>query len=178
MVALDVVRDGYRQASGKLFTIPAIGKYVVFVSTKEQVEEASSAPIDQLSFNEAIDEQFRPHIIFNGFRFDPKDPRYSVPINAMKVRMRDNLPALIPRLVAYTNKSFQDELPKKGQHSEWIEISPHGFCQKVVEQMNCVLLLGEDTANDPALVKTVMRYTRDVVMTGEILRFTPSALQE
>lgn len=29
--------------------------------------------------------------------------------------------------------------------AEWIEISPHGFCQKVVEQMNCVLLLGEDT---------------------------------
>lgn len=75
MVALDVVRDGYRQvrltiqnaidperssyviqARGKLFTIPAIGKYVVFVSSKEQVEEASSAPMDQLSFNEAIDE--------------------------------------------------------------------------------------------------------------------------
>lgn len=75
MVALDIVRDGYRQVSliiqnasdpektsyimqarGKLFTIPAIGKYVVFVSTKKQVEEASSAPIDQLSFNEAIDE--------------------------------------------------------------------------------------------------------------------------
>lgn len=64
-----------------------------------------------------LTQQFRPHIIFNGFRFDAKDPRYSVPINAMKVRMRDNLPALIPRLVAYTNKSFQDDLPKKGQHS-------------------------------------------------------------
>ncbi|KAI4116607.1 MAG: hypothetical protein LQ345_003013 [Seirophora villosa] len=121
------------QARGKLFTIPAIGKYVVFVSTKKQVEEASSAPIDQLSFNEAIDEQFRPHIIFNGFRFDPKDPRYSVPINAMKVRMRDNLPALIPRLVAYTNKSFQDELPKKGQHSVFDRIFQRDFTQWLLD---------------------------------------------
>ena len=44
------------QACGKLFSVPAVGKYVVFLSTREQVEEASKAPIDQLSFNAAIDE--------------------------------------------------------------------------------------------------------------------------
>ncbi len=107
-----------------------MGKYVVFLSTREQIEEASKAPIDQLSFNAAIDEvclaarrgdvpmlkcdslqQFLPHLIFNGFKFDPKDPRYSVPLNAMKVRLRDNLPALIPNLLKNTRKAFQSGLP-------------------------------------------------------------------
>ena len=44
------------QAQGKLFAIPALGKYTVFVSTSEQVEEVFRAPIMQLSFNAAIDE--------------------------------------------------------------------------------------------------------------------------
>lgn len=44
------------QAAGKLYAIPGLGKYTVFVSTREQVNEVASAPIDQLSFNAAIDE--------------------------------------------------------------------------------------------------------------------------
>ena len=32
-------------------------------------------------------------------------------------------------------------------------------------------------ANDPAFLKAAMRYTRDIVITGEVLRFTPSSLQ-
>ena len=32
-------------------------------------------------------------------------------------------------------------------------------------------------ANDPAFLKAAMRYTRDIVVTGEVLRFTPSPLQ-
>ena len=103
----------------------------MFLSTREQIDEVSKAPIDQLSFNAAIDEvgpaarcsalstllisssqQFIPHLIFNGFKFDPKDPRYSVPLHAMKVRLRDNLPALIPKLLRHTNNAIQIELPR------------------------------------------------------------------
>ncbi|KAL9608748.1 MAG: hypothetical protein Q9167_006420 [Letrouitia subvulpina] len=98
------------QHRGKLFSIPAVGKYVVFLSTQEQVDEASRAPIDQLSFNAAIDEQFLPHLIFHGFKFDPKDPRYSVPLHAMRVDLRDHLQALTPSLLRSLNKAFQSEL--------------------------------------------------------------------
>ena len=138
------MRDDNIQACGKLFSIPAMGKYVVFLSTREQIDEASKAPIDQLSFNAAIDEfspaarcsafstllmnpsqQFIPHLIFNGFKFDPKDPRYSVPLHAMKVKLRDNLPALIPKLLRHTGNAIEIELPtnrfKNGLLSLWRE---------------------------------------------------------
>ena len=124
------MRGNNIQARGKLFSVPAVGKYVVFLSTRDQIDQVSKAPIDQLSFNAAIDEvrpgsdcictsvsimktsqQFIPHLIFNGFRFDPKDPRYSVALHAMKVKLRDNLPALIPELLRNTRKAFQIELP-------------------------------------------------------------------
>ena len=32
-------------------------------------------------------------------------------------------------------------------------------------------------ANDPAFLVAAMQYTRDIVITGEVLRFTPSPLQ-
>ena len=32
-------------------------------------------------------------------------------------------------------------------------------------------------ANDPAFLRAAMRYTRDIVITGEVLRFMPSSLQ-
>ncbi|KAM0803173.1 cytochrome P450, partial [Usnea florida] len=177
LVAIDVVRSGYLQARGKLFSVPAVGKYVVFLSTRDQIDQVSKAPIDQLSFNAAIDEQFIPHLIFNGFRFDPKDPRYSVALHAMKVKLRDNLPALIPKLLRNTGKAFQIELPTDKYSHDWHKISPHRVSQRIVERLNSVLLVGEETANDPAFLKAAMRYTRDIVVTGEILRFTPSPLQ-
>ena len=134
------MRDDNIQVCGKLFSIPAMGKYVVFLSTREQIDEASKAPIDQLSFNAAIDEvgpaarcsafstllmnpskQFIPHLIFNGFKFDPKDPRYSVPLHAMKVKLRDN----IPKLLRHTGNAIEIELPtnrfKNGLLSLWRE---------------------------------------------------------
>lgn len=180
MAAKDIVRSGYVQACGKLFSVPAVGKYVVFVSTREQIDELSKAPIDQLSFNAAIDEQFLPHIIFNGFKFDPKDPRYSIPLNAMKVKLRDNLPALIPKLLINTKKAFQSELPASENNNVtavWLPISPHKISQLIVERLNNVILVGEEITNDPTYLKVAMQYTRDIVITGEILRFTPSPLQ-
>lgn len=58
-----------------------------------------------------LSQQFLPHLIFNGFRFDPKDPRYSVPLNAMRVKLRDNLPILLPDLLRHMKKAFHIELP-------------------------------------------------------------------
>lgn len=103
----------------------------MFLSTREQIDEVSKAPIDQLSFNAAIDEvgpaarcsalskvltnpsqQFVPHLIFNGFKFDPEDPRYSVALHASRVKLRDNLPALIPKLLRHTSNAIHIELSR------------------------------------------------------------------
>ncbi|KAL9015325.1 MAG: hypothetical protein Q9173_000053 [Seirophora scorigena] len=162
---------------GNLFSIPAVRKYVVFLSTPEQVDEVSKAPIDQLSFNAAIDEQFLPQLIFHGFEFDPKDPRFSVPLHAMKTDLRDHLQSLIPSLLRALERAFQTELPDDKCANEWMEISPHGICQHIVETLNCVVMVGEDIASDPAFLKSTMQYTQDIVITGEVLRFCPPTLQ-
>ena len=51
-----IVNDGYERANKKIFAIPSLNKYHVFVSDPDQIHEVSKAPLTQLSFNAAIDE--------------------------------------------------------------------------------------------------------------------------
>jgi len=46
----------HSQARGRLYAVPAIDKYQVFASTREQINEVANAPIENLSFNAAVDE--------------------------------------------------------------------------------------------------------------------------
>lgn len=114
-----------------MFAIPALDQYHVFVSDPEQISEVSDAPLTQLSFNAAIDEvgqilclcssysklkywqQFSPHLLFNGFKFDSKDPRYVVPLHALTVQLRDNLQALVPTLQKRLDCIFEAALPNE-----------------------------------------------------------------
>ncbi|KAL8980437.1 MAG: hypothetical protein Q9205_004478 [Flavoplaca limonia] len=179
LVATGTVKDGYKKAGGGLFAVPALNKYTVFATSREQVEEVSNAPINQLSFNAAIDEQFMPHLIFNGFRFDPKDPRFSIPLHAMKVQLRNNLQALIPLLRSYTAHAFSDEFPEHaaGKANDWTTFHPHLISSKMVQKLNNVIMVGQELTDDPAYLAASLQYTRDVVITAELLRFTPSSLQ-
>ena len=79
--------------------------------------------------------------------------------------------------------------------ADWLKISPHGVAQRIVERLNSVLFVGEElsmivqmmfenlrtkehcSANDPAYLKAAMQYTQDIVITGEVLRFTPAPIQ-
>ncbi|KAL8658029.1 MAG: hypothetical protein Q9226_001338 [Calogaya cf. arnoldii] len=178
LVAIGTVKEGHKKARGKLFAVPALNKYTICVTSREQVEEVSNAPIDQLSFNAAIDEQFMPHLIFNGFRFDPKDPRYSIPLHAMKVQLKSNLQALVPVLKSYTADAFRDEFPEQvADNEKWTTFHPHMVSSRLVQRLNNVIIVGQDLTDDPIYLAASMQYTRDVVITGELLRFTPSTLQ-
>lgn len=63
-------------------------------------------------------QQFLPHLIFNGFKFDAKDPRYVIPVHAMKVDLRNNLQALIPSLRENLQSSFRAVIPIHDKHDE------------------------------------------------------------
>jgi hypothetical protein len=68
-------------------------------------------------------QQFLPHLIFNGFKFDPKDPRHTIPLRAMQVQLRDYLPSLIPSLQEETKVVFRIELPDTESSGEGISLS-------------------------------------------------------
>ncbi|KAI4245507.1 MAG: hypothetical protein LQ352_006558 [Teloschistes flavicans] len=95
--------------------------------------------------------------------------------------MRDHLPSLIPSLLRSLSKAFETVLPAEQCTKDWTKISPHSACQYIAETLNSVVFVGEDTgrlhSNDITFLKPAMQYTRDVVITGEVLRFCPPFLQ-
>lgn len=142
------------QAGGKLFAIPALDKYHIFVSSREQIEEVANAPITQLSFSAAVDEVgdsnrqssneknsfeyfaklpfyqlLQPHLLFDGFKFDPKDPRHAVPVQALRTQLRDNLHFLTPVMEERLGCVFQTTFPAKlCGNSKWCQNAKAKAC--------------------------------------------------
>ena len=100
--------------------------------------------------------------MFSGFRFDPKDPRYVVPVHALKVSLRDNLQSLIPVLQEGLDIAFQAAFPLEEcsnggyylpvensayfllTRAAWLKFSPHSTCHKMVDTLNNIVLVGQE----------------------------------
>ena len=52
-----------------------------------------------------------PQLLFDGYRFDPKDRHHAVPVHAIKVQLKDSLPYLIPILQMRVDITFQTVFP-------------------------------------------------------------------
>ncbi len=154
-------------------------------------------------------QQLTPELLFKGFKFDLKDPRYAVPFHALNMPLRDNLQASVPTLKKRLDELFQGSVSENKcsdrkfsiddtdwlswpiTRVEWFDCSPHGICQKLIEPLNNILLVGRDLGevqklirgypmadvnfleNNPVNMKAAKRYTWDAVMTSELLWFFP-----
>jgi len=50
-----------------------------------------------------------PIHVFNGFDFDPKDPRSAVPLHALQTQLKAHLPAMRPALRKTLQEAFRIE---------------------------------------------------------------------
>ncbi|KAM0802496.1 cytochrome P450 [Usnea florida] len=61
-------------------------------------------------------------------------------------------------------------------YARWSSVRTFSFAKTVVTKANSCVFFGDDIANDSEFLAAAQRYPQDVFITGEILRFTPSAL--
>ena len=83
------------------------------------------------------------------------------PLHALTVQLRNNLQALVPTLQKRLDDLFEAALPsedcsgskfsptiriEQGSYLSiaWLECSPHGICQQMVEPLNNIVLVGQD----------------------------------
>ncbi|EDN95672.1 predicted protein [Sclerotinia sclerotiorum 1980 UF-70] len=178
VVASDHIRHAYAEADGKPFTIPGIGKYKTFITNAQQLDEVERAPQDQLSFNPIVEQQLATHIIFHGFKFDPKDPRHTIPVHSLRVLFKKNIHSVIPLLKSEVSLVFEQEFENATNNSGWIKKQPFTLSQHLFERLTNVVMVGKELADDPTFSRNVTRFIRNSRFAQEILRWTPFLIGE
>ena len=166
------------KAPGKPFAIPTLTNYHICISDLNQIAEVSNAPSHQLSFNDFLAESIYPKYTMEGWQYDAQDPHNKISVSALKNGLRSNLPAVRPILHEILKVAFNEETTSKQDERGWINISAAAVGHRVAGNLNARVILGEKLASDRGNVEAALQYAWDAAITTEVMRFTPSILQD
>ncbi|KAG5653878.1 hypothetical protein H0H81_009700 [Sphagnurus paluster] len=165
----DMIQEGYDQYRGSAFKIAGISKWLVFVRSREMIEELRKAPEDQASFQEAAAEALQtmytigPEIHFNS---------YHIPV--IRSTLTRNMIECFPELQDEISTAFGEHLPAT---EGWTEVTVLPTIMQIVCRTSNRVFVGLPLCRDLDYRSLNITFTIDVINSARAINLFPTVLQ-
>ncbi|KAK0212158.1 cytochrome P450 [Desarmillaria ectypa] len=130
----NIIEGGYRTHYGGVFKVPFPDKWVVVVTGNEKMNEIRKAPIEQLSFTAASEDNFQlDHNVGQRVSADPYD------IDVIRGPLTRNIVACFADIHDEIKAAFKGNIP---MNEDWIEIPAYETALQIICRATNRVILG------------------------------------
>ncbi|KAI0795967.1 cytochrome P450 [Abortiporus biennis] len=133
--AEEITQRGYEQYRGCIFKIPQITRWQVVVTGRKFIEELRKADDEDLSFVEAVNENFQLD-----YTIGPEINAKPFHIAVVRGHLTRNIGTIIPKVLDEIQLAFQDIIPP---HRGWTSVSAHDAVLEIVCRTVNRIFVGE-----------------------------------
>ncbi|KIJ13791.1 hypothetical protein PAXINDRAFT_80408 [Paxillus involutus ATCC 200175] len=182
----DIIRRGYEKHKGTPFKVADLYRWTVVVSGPQFVEDLRKASDDELSFTEAVNENFKfEYTLGHDVHYNP----FHIP--TIRSQLTRNLGILYPDIRDEVVTAFEETLDLwdngevrvrcywpiiEARDIEWKSVPALQTVQKVVCRTSNRIFVGLPLCRDPDWIDLNIQFTLDVVKGGVIIKLFPKFL--
>ncbi|KAI9650538.1 hypothetical protein NHQ30_000554 [Ciborinia camelliae] len=192
-----LIAKGYACAHGKPFAVPQQDKFLLVVSSPEQIQELvaeatrknsriSSQVLGVDATAELIWEQlFEPEYTLSAYKGESKS---HIASNHLKHKIISHLPYIFPEMQRTVEDAFLNEMKGVKMTNGWEKVTLYYVANRIAGRMNNVLIFGDDlgefafswaieiltlAASNAGFYESCMRFITDATILLGILRHIP-----
>ncbi|EJD49225.1 cytochrome P450 [Auricularia subglabra TFB-10046 SS5] len=166
------IAEGYNKYRSGMFRVRAFREWMLVISGPELIEELRRAPDDVLSFREATAKGLQGDYTLGDWREETL-----LHVGLIKSRLTRSLAHLFPGVMDEITAAFTDEITSKLNGNEWTTLAVSEALMRVVCRTSNRVFVGLPLCRDPEYIDLNVKYTIDVVVSGNIIRQFPSFLK-
>ncbi|KAK0212166.1 cytochrome P450 [Desarmillaria ectypa] len=165
----DIIEEGYRTYCGGVFKVPFPDKWVVVVTGNEKMNEIRKAPIEQLSFSDAVEDNFQmDHTVGQGLSADPYD------IDVIRGPLTRNIVACFADIHDEIKAAFEDNIP---MNKDWIEIPAYETALQIICRATNRVFVGLPICRNQEYIDLNINFTVNVTAYAHVINLFPSFLK-
>ncbi|KAF7301161.1 Cytochrome P450 [Mycena indigotica] len=168
--AKELCTEGYKKYPRGMFKIPAIDRWNVMITGHDLMEEIATAPENELSFYESINE-----FLQTGYTCGWGIVKDTYHAGVVRTSVTRNLSVLFPEVRDEIVTAFDDVLPFQGK--EWLTIPAFDTMMQIVCRTSNRLFVGLPLCRDPDFTKLNVEYAMDVIIAGQFINVLPAFLR-
>ncbi|KAF7889868.1 uncharacterized protein EAF02_002283 [Botrytis sinoallii] len=168
-----LIAKGYARAHGKPFAVPQQDKYLLVVSSPEQIHELVAEATRK---NSRISSQvlgvdlFEPEYTLSAERGESKT---HIASNHLKHKITSHLPYAFPEMQQTVQNAFLNEMKGDKITDGWEKVTLYYVANRIAGRMNNVLIFGDELASSTGFYESCMRFITDATILLGILRHIP-----
>ncbi|RDL38407.1 uncharacterized protein BP5553_02747 [Venustampulla echinocandica] len=163
-------------AEGKPFATPHRDRFLLLVSTPEQIEELaveSTRKHSKLSSQGIMVDTLNPEFTLNAKK---EDPAGFIAPNLLKHKIRKHLSSMYLPMRWTVEDAFRKEMKGKPLGDGWSRVPLCYVANRITARMNNLLLVGENLASNPTFFESSIQFVTDATITLAFFNHIPKIL--
>ncbi|KIL65509.1 hypothetical protein M378DRAFT_76984, partial [Amanita muscaria Koide BX008] len=166
----EMVQEGYNKFRGSIFKIPTLTSWTIVVTGGKLIDEIRLSPEDALSAYEANKEFLKTDLTIG---LEHHRDRFHVEV--IKRPLTKNIGARLADVQDEIITAFEDHIP--ATEREWTRITAYPTIMDIVCRASNRMFVGLPLCRDPDWLALNKKFAIDLVKSGRLLNFVPSALR-